>query len=402
MKYLRSLTSLFAASMLVLSAPASAQISGDSIKIGLVVDLSSLYADVTGPGSVEAVKMAIADMGGAINGKKIEFLFKDYQNKADIAANIARQWIDQEGVDVLLASSNSSAALAMSKIAQEKQKPLLVLSTGTSRLTNEDCNPYTIHFGVDTTAVARSTGTAIVKRGGKTWYFLTADYAFGISLEKDTADVVKANGGTVLGSVKHPIAASDFSSFLLTAQASKAQILGLANAGADAINAIKAAHEFGINKTMQLAGMLLFVTDIHSLGLNVTQGMYLTDSWYWDQDNESRTWARRYFEKIKKMPNMIHASSYSGVLHYLKAVKATGTDDADKILAVMKNTPVNDALIKKGTIRPDGRMVSDLYLRQVKSPAESKYAWDYYKGGDKIPGDQVFTTKAESRCSYWK
>ncbi|MDB5840454.1 MAG: transporter substrate-binding protein [Herminiimonas sp.] len=380
----------------------SAQISDDVIKIGLVVDLSSLYADVTGQGVVEAVRLAIADSGGTINGKKIELIFADYQNKADVAANKAREWVDQQGVDVLMAGTNSSAALAIAKIAAEKKKPFLVVSTGTARLTNEDCNPYTIHYGYDTVALAKSTGSAVVKQGGKSWYFLTADYAFGASLEKDTADIVKANGGTVVGSVRHPISASDFSSFLLQAQSSKAQILGLANAGGDTINAIKAANEFGVTKTMKLAGLLMFVNDIHSLGLDLTQGMYMTDSWYWDQNQESRAWAKRYFEKMKKMPNSIHASGYSAALHYLKAVKATGSDDADKTLARMKSTPISDMLTKNGVIRPDGRMVSDLYLRQVKSPAESKYAWDYYKGGDRIPGDQAFTTKAESKCASWK
>jgi len=402
MKVKKFPVTIFALAAFAFAAPSSAQISGDVIKIGLVVDLSSLYADVTGQGSIEAIKLAIADVGGAVGGKKIEIIFGDYQNKPDVATNLARKWVDQEGVDVLMAATNSSAALAIAKIANEKKKPFVVVSTGTARLTNEECNPYTIHYGVDTVAFAKSTGSAVVKRGGKTWYFLTADYAFGASLEKDTSDVVKANGGTVIGSVKHPISASDFSSFLLKAQSSKAQILGLANAGGDLVNAIKAANEFGINKTMKLAGLIMFVNDVHALGLNLTQGMYLTDSWYWDQDQDSRAWSKRYFEKMKKMPNSIHASSYSAALHYLRSVKATGTDDADKVLARMKATPINDVLFKNGTIRPDGRMISDLYLRQVKSPAESAYPWDYFKGGDRIPGNQAFTTKAESKCEFWK
>jgi branched-chain amino acid transport system substrate-binding protein len=396
----KSLAAALAA--LAISAPCAAQISGDVIKIGVVVDLTSLYADVTGQGVIEAVKMAIADAGGSINSKRIELISGDYQNKPDIAASKAREWIDKEGVDLLLAGTNSSAALAVAKVAHEKKRPLLVVSTGTARLTNEECNPYTIHYGYDTVALAKSTGSAVVKHGGKSWYFLTADYAFGSSLEKDTSDVVKANGGAVLGSVRHPLSASDFSSFLLQAQSSRAQILGLANAGADTVNAIKAARDFGVTKTMKLAGLILFVNDIHALGLDLAQGMYLTDSWYWDQNEISRAWSKRYFEKMKKMPNGIQASSYSATAHYLASVKATGTDESAKVVAHMKAAPIKDMLTPNGVIRPDGRMVSDLYLRQVKSPAESKYPWDYFKGGDRIPGDQAFTTKAESKCPLWK
>jgi branched-chain amino acid transport system substrate-binding protein len=381
--------------------PCQAQISGDVVKIGVVADLSSLYADITGQGVIEGVKMAIEDAGGQVNGKKIEMVSSDYQNKADIAASKSREWIDQGGVDLLVAGTNSSAALAMAQIAADKKKPLLVVSTGTARLTNEECNPYTIHYGIDTVALARSTGSAVVKNGGKTWFFLTADYAFGQSLEADTAAVVKADGGTVLGSVKHPINASDFSSFLIQAQSSKAQILGLANAGGDTINAIKAAREFGVTKTMQLAGLILFVNDVHSLGLEQTQGMFLTDSWYWDQSPASRAWSKRYFDRMKKMPNSIQADAYSATAHYLAAVKATGTDDADKVLAAMKATPIKDMVTDHGVIRGDGRMVSDLFLRQVKTPAESKYPWDYYKQVARIPGDSVFTTQAESKCASW-
>ncbi len=383
------------------ASSSQAQISGDVVKIGVVADLSSLYADITGQGVIEGVKMAIEDAGGQVNGKKIEMVSSDYQNKADIAASKSREWIDQNGVDLLVAGTNSSAALAMAQIAADKKKPLLVVSTGTARLTNEECNPYTIHYGIDTVALARSTGSAVVKNGGKTWFFLTADYAFGQSLEADTAAVVKADGGTVLGSVKHPINASDFSSFLVQAQSSKAQILGLANAGGDTINAIKAAREFGVTKTMQLAGLILFVNDVHSLGLEQTQGMFLTDSWYWDQSPASRTWAKRYFDRMKKMPNSIQADAYSATAHYLAAVKATGTDDADKVIAAMKATPIKDMVTDHGVIRGDGRMVSDLFLRQVKAPSESKYPWDYYKQVARIPGDSVFTTKAESKCASW-
>jgi len=391
-----------AACAMGMSFPAQAQISGDTIKIGMISDMSGLYSDVDGPGGAEAVKMAIADMGGAINGKKIEFVSADHQNKADIAASKAREWFDQQGVDMLIGGTNSGANLAMAKLAAEKKKVFISIGAGSAQLTNEACTPYTVHYAYDTVALARGTGGAIVKKGGKSWYFMTADYAFGQSLEKDTSDVVKANGGTVLGSVKHPLSASDFSSFLLQAQASKAQILGLANAGGDLINAVKAANEFGITKSMKLAGLLVFINDVHTLGLNTTQGMYLTTGWYWDLNPETRAWAKRYFAKMKKEPSMLQAGDYSAAMTYLNAVKATGTDDADKVMAYMKKTKINDMFAKGGVIRPDGRMVHDMYLMEVKKPSESKYPWDYYKVVQTIPGDQAYVTKAESKCSLWK
>jgi branched-chain amino acid transport system substrate-binding protein len=381
---------------------ASAQISGDTIKIGLITDMSGLYADIDGPGGVEAVKMAIADFGGNLNGKKIEFIYADHQNKADIAASKAREWFDQQGVDMLLGGTNSGTNLSMAKVAAEKKKVFISIGAGTARLTNEECTPYTIHYAYDTVAMAKGTGSALVKQGGKSWYFLTADYAFGASLEKDTSDIVKASGGQVLGSVKHPLSASDFSSFLLQAQSSKAQILGLANAGGDTINTIKAANEFGITKSMKLAGLLMFINDVHSLGLNLTQGMYLTDGWYWDQNDETRAWAKKYFAKMKKEPSMLHAADYSATTQYLNAVKAIGTDDADKVISKLKSTKINDMFAKNGTIRPDGRMVHDMFLMEVKKQSESKYPWDYYKVVQTIPGDQAFTTKAESKCALWK
>ncbi len=384
------------------SASASAQISGDTVKIGFITDISGLYSDIDGQGGVEAIKMAIADFGGSVNGKKIELLTADHQNKADIAASKAREWFDQQGVDMLIGGTNSATGLAMAKIASEKKKPFLSIGAGSARLTNEECSPYTIHYAYDTVALAKGTGGAVVKQGGKTWFFLTADYAFGASLENDTTAVVKANGGKVLGSVKHPLSASDFSSFLLQAQASKAQILGLANAGGDTINAIKAANEFGITKTMKLAGLLMFISDVHSLGLNATQGMYQTDSWYWDQNDESRKWAKRYFDKMKKMPTSLQAADYSVTMQYLKAVKAAGTDDADKVLAKFKSMKVNDMYAKNGYVRADGSMIHDMYLMQVKKPSESKSPWDYYTVAQTIPGDQAFTTKAESKCALWK
>jgi branched-chain amino acid transport system substrate-binding protein len=391
-----------AASAIGLSLPAQAQVSGDTIKIGLITDLSGVYSDVDGNGGAEAVRMAIADMGGAINGKKIQFVVADHQNKPDIAASKAREWFDQQGVDMLIGGTNSGASLAMAKVAAEKKRPFIAIGAGSAALTNEQCTPYTVHYAYDTVALARGTGSAVVKHGGKSWFFLTADYAFGQSLEKETADVVKANGGTVAGSVRHPLGASDFSSFLLQAQSSKAQVMGLANAGGDFINATKAANEFGLTKSMKIAGLLVFINDIHSLGLKTTQGMYLTDGWYWDLNDQTRTWAKRYFAKMKKEPSMLHAADYSAAMTYLNAVKATGTDDGDKVLAYMKGHKVNDMFAKNGEIRPDGRMVHDMYLMQVKAPAESKYPWDYYKVVETIPGAQAYTTKAETKCALWK
>ncbi|MDB5774331.1 MAG: transporter permease [Herbaspirillum sp.] len=384
------------------AAPASAQISGDVIKIGFMTDISGLYSDIDGQGGAEAIRFAIADMGGAINGKKIELVVADHQNKADVAASKAREWFDQQGVDLLIGGTNSGTALAMAKVASEKKKPFIEIGAGSARLTNEECSPYTVHYAYDTVALAKGTGSAVVKQGGKSWFFLTADYAFGHSLENDTARVVKAAGGTVLGSVKHPLSASDFSSFLLQAQSSKAQIIGLANAGGDFINSVKAANEFGITKTAKLAGLLVFINDIHSLTPKLTQGMYLTDSWYWDTNDETRKFAKRYFEKQKKMPSSLQAADYSSALQYLMAVKAAGSDDADKVMAQLRKTKFNDMYMKNAYLRADGRVVHDMYLFQVKTPADSKYPWDYYKLVQTIPGDEAFTTKAESKCALWK
>jgi branched-chain amino acid transport system substrate-binding protein len=385
-----------------LPAAAVAQVSGDTIKIGFITDMSGLYTDVDGPGGAEAIRMAIQDMGGAINGKKIEFVAADHQNKADIAASKVREWFDRQGVDLLIGGTNSGANLAMAKIAAEKKKVFISIGAGSAQLTNEACTPYTVHYAYDTVALARGTGGAMVKRGGKSWYFLTADYAFGQSLEKDTSDVIKANGGAVLGSVRHPLSAADFSSFLLQAQAAKPQILGLANAGGDLINAVKAANEFGITKNTKLAGLLVFINDVHTLGLQTTQGMVLTTGWYWDLNAETRTWSKRYFAKTKKQPSMLQAGDYSAAMTYLGAVKALGTDDADKVMAHLKQARINDMFAKGGVIRPDGRMVHDMYLMEVKKPAESRYPWDYYKVVQTIPGDQAYVTKAESKCPLWK
>jgi branched-chain amino acid transport system substrate-binding protein len=402
LKKLTAASALAATTLLGAAAPAQAQISGDVIRIGLITDMSSVYADIDGPAGVEAIKMAIADAGGTVAGKRIEVLSADHQNKPDVAAAKAREWFDTQGLDMLIGGTNSGTALAMSKVAAEKKKPFLVVGAATSALTNDQCTPYTVHWAYDTVALAKGTGNAVVKAGGKTWYFLTADYAFGAALQNDTSNVVKAAGGTIVGSVKVPLNASDFSSFLLQAQSSKAQILGLANAGGDTINSIKAANEFGVTKTMKLAGLLVFINDIHSLGLKTTQGMYLTDSWYWNKDAEARAWSRRFFEKIKRMPSSVQAGDYSATLQYLNAVKATGTDDADKVLAQMRKTKINDIYTKGGFIRDDGSMIHDMYLMQVKSPEQSTEPWDYYKVVETFKGEAAWTTKADTKCPLWK
>ncbi|MDL9998817.1 ABC transporter substrate-binding protein [Variovorax sp. J22P240] len=373
----------------------------EKVKIGFITDMSSLYADVEGKNGATAIQMAIDDFGGKVNGLPIELVTADHQNKADIAASKAREWIDTDNLTMLFGGTNSGTGLAMAKVAQEKKRVFIVNGAGTSALTNEQCSPYTVHYAYDTVALAKGTGGAVVENGGKNWFFLTADYAFGAALEGDTAKVVKEKGGTVVGGVKHPLNASDFSSFLLQAQNSKAQILGLANAGGDTINAIKAAKEFGITKSMKMAGLLVFITDIHSLGLKNTEGLLLTTSWDWNLNEQTRAFGKRFFDKTKRMPTDIQAADYSATTTYLKAVQAAKSTDADKVMVELKKMPIND-FYAKGNIRPDGRFVHDMYLMQVKSPAESTQPWDYYKVVAKLPGEQVFTTKAESKCAVWK
>ena len=373
----------------------------DKVKIGFITDMSSLYADVEGKNGAVAIQMAIDDFGGKVLGMPVELISADHQNKADIAASKAREWIDTQGVTMLFGGTNSGTALAAAKVAAEKKRVYVNSGAGSSALTNGQCTPYTVHYAYDTVALARGTGSAIVDAGGKSWFFLTADYAFGQALEADTSAAVKAKGGTVAGSVRHPLNASDFSSFLLQAQNSKAQILGLANAGGDTINAIKAAKEFGIDKTMKMAGLLLFITDIHSLGLKNTEGLQFTSSWYWDLNDETRKFGKRFFDKTKRMPTSIQAADYSATMNYLKAVQAAKSVDADKVMAAWRAMPMND-FYASGTLRPDGRYVHDMYLLQVKKPSESTKPWDYFKVVKKIPGDQIFTTKAESKCALWK
>ena len=377
-------------------------VSGDKVIIGVMNDMSGLYADIAGPGSVEAAKMAVADFGGKVLGKSIDILSADHQNKPDVGANKAREWYDTQGVDMIVDVPTSSVALAVAKVSAEKKRVFINSTGATTRLTNEDCTAYTVHYSYDTYALANGTGKAIVQQGGKSWFFLTADYAFGHSLENDTAAVVKANGGEVKGAVRHPLNASDFSSFLLQAQASKAQIVGLANAGGDTINSVKAANEFGLTKNQTLAGLLMFISDVHSLGLQTAQGMMLTDAWYWDMNEETRKFGRRFFEKMKRMPSFAQAGVYSGVLSYLKAVQAAGTDDADKVMVELKKLKINDMFAKNGYIRQDGRMVHDMYLMQVKKPSESKYPWDYYNVKAVIPAEQAFQPLSKSTCPLIK
>ena len=373
----------------------------EKVKIGFVTDMSSLYADVEGKNAAIAMQMAIDDFGGKALGQPIELISADHQNKADIAASKAREWVDTAGVSMLFGGTNSGTALAVAKVALEKKRVYFNNGAGGSALTNEQCSPYTVHYAYDTVALAKGTGGAVVDRGGKSWFFLTADYAFGHSLEADTSTVIKAKGGTVVGAVRHPLNASDFSSFLLQAQNSKAQVLGLANAGGDLINSVKAAKEFGINKTMKTAGLLVFLTDIHSLGLKNTEGLLHTTSWYWDMNEGSRAFANKFFAKTKRMPTDIHAADYSATMNYLKAVEAVKTTDADKVMAYLKSKPLND-FYGKGMIRPDGRYAHDMYLVEVKKPSESTKPWDYLKVLQTLPADTVWTTKADSKCALWK
>ncbi|MDM0085866.1 MULTISPECIES: ABC transporter substrate-binding protein [unclassified Variovorax] len=383
-----------------LTAVGAAQ-AQEKVKIGFITDMSSLYADVEGKNGALAIQMAIDDFGGKVNGMPIELLQADHQNKADIAASKAREWIDTQGLTMLFGGTSSGTGLAMAKVAQEKKRVFIVNGAGSSALTNEQCSPYTVHYAYDTVALAKGTGSAVIARGDKSWFFLTADYAFGQALEADASKVVKEKGGTVVGSVKHPLNTSDFSSFLLQAQNSKAQVLALANAGGDTINAIKAAKEFGITKSMKMVGLLVFVTDVHSLGLKNTEGLLLTTSWDWNLDDKTRAFGKKFFEKTKRMPTDIQAADYSATMTYLKAVQAAKSTDADTVMAQIRKTPIDD-FYAKGYVREDGRFVHDMYLVQVKSPAESKQPWDYYKVVQKLKGEDVFTTKAESKCALWK
>lgn len=391
------------ATLALLAGTAQAQVSDGMVKIGVLTDLSGTYSDLAGKGAVLATKMAIDDFVAAEKpGFKVELVSADHQNKGDIAANKAREWFERDKVDVASELVTTSVALAVQKIAKDKNRIVLMSGPGSTAITNESCNDVSVHWTYDTYAVANGTAKAVTQAGGKKWFFLTADYAFGHALEKDAADVVKANGGEVVGSVRHPFPGNDFSSYLLKAQSSGAQVIGLANAGGDTINSIKQAAEFGITPKQSLAGLLVFITDVHSLGLKNTQNMYLTEGFYWDLNNETRAWSKRFFDQHKRMPTMVQAGQYSSTMHYLKAVKATGTDDTAKVMAQMKKTPINDFFAKNGKIRDDGRMVHDMYLLQVKKPAESKTPWDYYHVKATIPAAEAFQPLSASRCALIK
>ena len=388
----------------VTAGSAHAQISDGVIKIGVLNDQSSLYADISGQGGAVAARMAVEDFGAAKKGMKVEVISADHQNKPEVGSSIARQWYDVDKVDVIVDVPTSSVALAINQVTREKNKAFLVSGAASSDLTGKACSPNTIHWTYDTWMLAHGTGSAIVQTGGKSWFFLTADYAFGHALERDTEEVVTKSGGKVLGKVRHPLNAQDFSSFLLQAQSSKAQVIGLANAGGDTINSIKQAAEFGIVKGGQsLAGMLVFITDIHALGLPTAQGLIFTETFYWDRNDASRAFAKRFAPQYKgNMPTMVQAGIYSAVLHYLKAVEALKSDDAPKVIAKMKEMPTDDPLFGKGRIRQDGRKIHDAYLVEVKKPSESKGPWDYYKIRATIPADQAFRPEKEGGCPLVK
>jgi len=383
---------------LLMAAPASAQ----GVKIGILNDQSGVYADYGGKYSIEAAKMAIEDFGGEVLGKKIEMVTADHQNKPDLATAIARRWYDNEGVDMITELTTSSVALAVQELSKEKKKIDIVVGAASSRITGDACTPYSFHWAYDTRALAVGTGGALVKSGGDSWFFLTADYAFGYALEKDTSDIVTANGGKVLGSVRVPLNSSDFSSFLLQAQSSKAKIVGLANAGLDTTNSIKQAAEFGIVKGGQkLAGLLMTLAEVNGLGLEAAQGLILTEGFYWDHDDTTRAFGERFMKRTGRMPSMIHAGTYSATISYLKAVKAAGTKDTEAVSAKLKELPVDDAFAK-GKVLANGRMVHDMYLFEVKKPSESKKPFDYYKQLAVVPGDKAFFTAKESGCPLTK
>ena len=378
------------AATIAAAAAGGACAAGKDVVIGDIDDLSGLYADVIGQGGIEAIHMAIADFGGTVLGRKIVLLTADHQNKPDIGASKFREWADENGLNMLIGGSNTGVNIAMAKVAAAKKLPFISIGAAGASLTNEDCTAYTVHYVYDTTALANGTATAIIRNGGKTWFYLTADYAFGTQLQNAASKVVEANGGKNIGAVRVPLSASDFSSFLLQAQGSGAQVLGLANAGGDFINSLKAANEFGITKKMKPAALLAFITDIHSLGLKTAQGLYLTTGWYWDLNPETRAFAKRFFAKVKREPTMNQAGYYSATMTYLNAVKAVGTTDPDKVMAQLKKMKINDMFAKGGYIRADGLMVHDMYVMQVKTPAESKYPWDYYKLVRKMSGEEAF------------
>jgi branched-chain amino acid transport system substrate-binding protein len=378
--------------------------SGNVVRIGVLTDMTALFSDIGGTGSVAAAKMAIEDFGGKVKGVPVEVVFADHQNKTDVAASKAREWFDIQNVDVIVDLLPSSVALSVAEIARQKDRVVLVSGAGTSRLTNENCSPNTVHYTYDTYALANNTVNALMKQGNDSWYFLTVDYALGASLEKDATDAINANKGRKLGAIRHPTNASDVASYLLQAQASGARTIALANAGGDLVSIMKQADQFGLLKSKKqlIAGLHVFISDVHSMGLQVAQGMVLTTGFYWDLNDQTRKWSRRFFERQQKMPTMVHAGVYSSVMHYLKAVDSAGTDSAQAVMARMKATPINDFFAQNGKIREDGRMVHDMYLMEVKSPQESKSPWDYYKLKATIPADHAFLPLSRSVCPLLK
>jgi branched-chain amino acid transport system substrate-binding protein len=385
-------------------AGAQAQsVSDEVVKIGVLTDMSSLYADNAGPGSVAAAQMAIDDFGGRVLGRKIELISADNLNKPDHGANVTREWLDRNAVDAVVDVPNSAVAFAVNELTRSKNRIFLATGTASSRLTGDACSPTTVHWTYDTYALAKGTGQAVVQNGGDSWFFIAADFAVGAALMADTERVIKANGGRVIGAVRHPINSADFSSYILQAQASKAKIIGLATAGGDMINIVKQSAEYKVAQGGQhLAGLLVFIADIHSLGLQAAQGLMLTSAFYWDLNDETRAWSKRFAARYAKVPTMIHAGTYGAVTHYLKAIAAAGTDEAKAVSAKMKEMPVNDFMTRQGTIRADGRLVRDMYLFQVKSPAESRGGFDYYKLVATIPGNQAFRPLGEGGCPLAK
>lgn len=379
-------------------------VSGNVVKIGVLGDFSGIFEGLSGKGALEAVKMAVEDFGGTVLGKKIEVVSADHQNKPDIASSIARSWYDRDGVDMINDLAGSASALAVIAIAKDMNRVAIVNSASSTEITGSKCTPNSVHYTIDTFGLAKGTATAVVKQGFKTWYFVTADYAYGHALERDVSAVVKGLGGQIVGSVRHPFAAQDFSSFLLQAQSSKAQVIALANAGGDTVKSIKTAQEFRIGSGGKqiLVGMLVFIGDIHALGLQTAQDLVLTTAFYWDLNDETRVWSKRFYDRVGKMPQMTHAGDYSSTMHYLKAVRNAGTDEAQAVMKKMRELPVNDFFAKNGRVRDDGLMEHDLLLVQVKKPAESKREWDYYKILATIPGNEAFRSLAESTCPLVK
>jgi branched-chain amino acid transport system substrate-binding protein len=400
---MKSLKGTLMLAALSASLAASAALAADNkVVIGDIDDMSGPYADVIGPTGIAAIKMAIADFGGTVLGRPIELLTYDHQNKPDLGAQKLREWADTDGLNMLLGGSNSGVSLAMSAAAKEKKIPFFAIGAAAASLTGKDCTPYTIHYGYDTTALANGTARTLLERGGKSWFFLTADYAFGKQLEAGATEVVKAGGGSVVGDVRVPLGTSDFSSYLLQAQGSGAQVLGLANAGADTSNSMKAASEFGLTKTMTPAALLVFISDVHAMGLPIAQGLVLTTAWYWDFDDKTRAFSNRFYEKTKRMPTFPQAAIYSATLTYLNAVKAIDSIDPDKVMEQVRKTKVNDVFTSNGSIRPDGLLEHDMYIAQVKTPAESKGAWDYYKILKTMTGEEAFGKLADSTCPLVK